>query len=183
MVWARSVDPWSLIRVRTGMKTATFAALVAVATGLFASGCATMPQEGGVAVNLVSIRPLQSSLFETSAELTLRFTNESSRPLALAGSTHRLYVNGTYIGRAVTNEPLTLPQLGTMTQTLTAHVENLALMRKAQELGNVSSVDYKIDSRLHATDAHGGGTLAATSTGQLDLGGLLPVQAAPPRAQ
>lgn len=145
-------------------------------------GCATLPEDGGVAVSLVSIRPVQTSLFETSAELTLRFTNEASRPLTLAGSTHRLYVNGTYVGRAITHEPLTVPQLGTMTQTLTAHLENLALMRKVQAMANVATVGYRIDSRLHTAETQGGGTLAATSSGELDLSGFLPAQPAP-RAQ
>ena len=74
-------------------------ALVAIA-GMFAGGCATVSQEGGVSVSLVGIRPVQTSLFETTAEVTLRFTNESSRALSLAGSTHRLFVNGANIGRA-----------------------------------------------------------------------------------
>jgi hypothetical protein len=137
------------------------------------AGCATLPREGGVAVSLVSVRPVQSSLFESSAELTLRITNESLQPLSLAGSTHRLFLNGTYVGRAVTSERLAVPSLGTMTQTLTAHLENLVLLRKAQELGNVSTVDYRIDSRLIATEESGGGTLSARSTGQLDFSGLM----------
>jgi LEA14-like dessication related protein len=155
---------------------------LALAGGVLLGGCATLPKEGGVAVSLVSLRPVQTSLFETSAELTLRFTNEAPRPVTLAGSTHRLYVNGTYVGRAITHEPLTVPHLGTMTQTVTAHLENLALMKKAQEMTTVTTVGYRIDSRLHTAEAQGGGTMAATSTGELDLSGLLPVQAAP-RAQ
>ena len=164
------------------MKRFRFVALLGGIAGMMV-GCATLSREGGVAVSLVSIRPVQTTLFETSAEVTLRLTNESSRPLALAGSTHKLYVNGTYIGRAVTNERLTVPYLGTTTQMVIAHLENLALMRKAQELGHVPAVDYRIDSRLLATDETGGGTLAATSTGQLDLSGLLPGAPASPRAQ
>lgn len=147
------------------------------------AGCASIQREGGVAVGLVSIRPVQMSLFETSAEIILRFTNESSRPLVLAGSTHRLFVSGSPVGRAITNERLTIPQFGSITQTIPAHLENLALIKKAQELGNASLVDYRVDSRLHATDESGGGTLSATATGQLDLTGLLPAGAAPSRAQ
>jgi len=163
------------------MKRVTFATLVIVGWGIFATGCATAPKEGGVATSLVSILPLQASLFETKAELTLRYTNESSQALPLAGSTHKLYINGTYVGRAVTNEQLTLPELGTVTQTLTAHLENLALMGKAREIGNMSKVDYRIDSRIHV--AGGGGTLRATSTGQVDLSGLITGQEAAPQTK
>jgi LEA14-like dessication related protein len=151
-----------------------YAALLALALAFLLPGCATLSREGGIAVSLVSIRPVETSLFETTAELTLRITNESTQPLALAGSTHRLYLNGTYVGRAVTNEKLSIPKLGTSTQKLTAHLENLALMRKAQELGNVPTVDYRIDSRLLAADEEGGGGFTTTSSGQLDLSGLLP---------
>jgi len=163
------------------MNRVTFDALVVVASGIVAAGCATVSQENGVAASLVSIRPLQASLFETKAELTLRYTNESSRALPLAGSTHKLYINGTYVGRAVTNEQLTLPELGTTTQTMTAHLENLALMGKAREIGNLSTVEYRIDSRMHV--AQGGGTVKATSTGQVDLSGLIPGQAAAPQTK
>jgi hypothetical protein len=148
-----------------------FAALVAV-VGIMTvgAGCATLPRDGGVAVSLVSIVPQQSSLFETSAQLTLRYTNETARPLEFTGSTHRLFVNGTYVGRAVTNERVGVRELGTTTQTITAHLENLALMRKAQELGNVTTVDYRIESQLFTHDARGN-TLGAVATGQLDLSG------------
>ena len=189
MAWERvstGMDPRVAFGVRRGMKRNLPAAVAML--GMMAAllaGCATLSRDGGLAVSLVSIRPLESSLFETSAELTLRFTNEGTIPLALAGSSHRLYLNGAYVGRAVTNQRLTLPQLGTTTQTLTAHLENLALMRKAQELGNVTSVDYRIESRLVAVDEQGGGTFAATAAGQLDFSGLIPggAQPPPPRAQ
>lgn len=138
---------------------------------LMLGGCATLPREGGVDVSLVSVVPQQSSLFETSARLTLRFVNENARPLELAGSTHRLYLNGTYVGRAVTNERLTIPQLGTMTQTMDAHLENLVLMRKAQELGNTSTVEYRIESRLLPVSDER--AIGATATGQLDLSGFV----------
>lgn len=142
-----------------------------VALAVVLGGCATIPREGGVSVSLVSVVPQQSSLFETTARLTLRFINETARPLELAGSTHRIYINGAYVGRAVTNERLTIPQLGTMTQTMDAHLENLALMRKAQELGNATVVEYRIDSRLlPLADER---AIGATATGQLDLSGFI----------
>jgi LEA14-like dessication related protein len=176
-------DPCPAIAVGSSMNKRLTAALVAVGSALLLAGCATVSREGRVAVSLVSVRPVQSSLFETTAELTLRITNETVRPLSLAGSTHRLYLNGTYVGRAVTNEKLRIPHLGTSTQVLNAHLENLVLMRKAQELGNVAAVDYRIDSRLLAAEEEGGGVITTTSTGQLDLSGLLPAQSVQPRAQ
>jgi LEA14-like dessication related protein len=144
------------------------------------AGCASMNRRGGVAVTLVSVAPQQSSLFETTVLLTLRLTNEGVEALPLMGSAHRIHFNGTYVGRAVSDEKVMLPRLGSTTQTVVAHFENLTLMRKAQELGNVPRVEYRIDSQLHVAER--GGTIGATATGQLDLSGLLPQSAAnPPR--
>ena len=177
------MNPGAKTAVGSAMKSWVCLGVLAAATSL-SVGCATIsPDAAGVGMSLVGIRPVQTSLFETSAELTLRFTNESSRPLAISGSTHRLFVNGSYVGRAVTNQPLTIPQLGTMTQTMTAHFENLALMRKMQELGQASAVEYRIDSQLHADEPRGAVTLAAATTGQLDLSGFLPPGTVPSRGQ
>lgn len=155
------------------MKRTWVAGVAAMALFFGWSGCATLPRAGGMAVSLVSIRPVETALLETTAELTLRFTNETTRRFQLDGGSHRLYVNGSYVGRAVTNQTLTVPELGTATQILTAHLGNLALLRTAQELEKSAVVDYRIDSELHLGRESGGGSLAATATGRLDLSGFL----------
>src|SRR5688500_18135504 len=81
------------------------------------SGCATISRSSALSVSVTNVLPTQASLLETSAALTLRFVNEGVEPLKLAGGVHRLYLNGSYVGRAVTNERLTVPALGTVTQT------------------------------------------------------------------
>ena len=138
-----------------------------------------------MSTSLVGLRPVQASLFETTAEMTLRVTNESPQVLVLRGSSHKVYVNDTYIGKAVTNEVLTVQPLSTATQTVPTHLENLALVRKVQELSTAanSTVVYRIESRLFCTDPPGAGTLRATATGQLDLGGFMPGQSGAPTGE
>jgi LEA14-like dessication related protein len=153
--------------------------LAALACGLvtiFVSGCATASNPAAASVSLVGLRPVQAALFETTAELTLRVTNESPQALALRGSSHKIYVNDTYIGKAVSNEPLTVEPLSTGTQTVTAHLDNLALVRKVQELTTASktTVAYRIESRFFVSDEAGGGKVSASATGELDFGGFLP---------
>lgn len=116
------------------------------------------------------MRPLQASLLETTMAFTLRFTNEGTQPLTLVGSSHRLYLNGSYVGRAVSNERVTIPQLGTTTQTVVVYLENLALVRKVAELPNAPKIDYRLESRLHPEGGFGG--IKASATGELDLTGL-----------
>ncbi len=137
-------------------------------------GCASPADTGEVSVSLTNVVPTQASMLETTAALTLRLTNETPQPLTLAGGSHRLYLNGTYVGRAVTNERVTVPQLGTLTQTVTIHLENLALIRKVTELSqtNAPAISYRLESRLHPAEGQGFRSFRATSTGELDLSGL-----------
>ena len=139
-------------------------------------GCATWQRTGGLSVSVTNVLPTQASLLETTAALTLRLSNETPQPLTLVGGTHRLYLNGSYVGRALTNERITVPQLGTLTQTVTVHLENLTLIRKVTELSQTEApaISYRLESRLHPADGQGFGSFRVTSTGELDLRGLAP---------
>jgi LEA14-like dessication related protein len=136
------------------------------------AGCATLSPGPTVAMSVVNVRPLQSTLLETAVELALRLTNESAQPLVFAGSTHKLYLNDTAVGRAVSSERVTVPAFGTATPTVTVYLENLMLLRKATEFSQAPKLAYRLESRLHPADGAGFGDVKATTTGELDLAGL-----------
>jgi LEA14-like dessication related protein len=147
------------------------------------TGCASLGPNRTVIVNVVDVRPAQATLLETTAVLTLRFTNETSEPLQVRGSSHRLFLNGSAVGRGVSNDILTIPPLSTVTQPVTIHLENLTLVRKATELSRaLNAIDYRLESELFAVGAPGGRTLRATSTGQLDLRSLMDATSGPMKA-
>jgi LEA14-like dessication related protein len=135
-------------------------------------GCATLSRPGSVSVTLVDVRPLQASLLESTVAVTLRYTNEAMEPVSLEGSSHRLYLNESYVGRAVSDERVSVPRLGTVTQTVTVHLENLTLMRKAGELAKSPRIGYRLESRLHPAEGQGFGSMKAMATGELDISGL-----------
>lgn len=142
---------------------------------LFGAGCATLSPPAGVSVSVTNIVPTQASLLETSGALTLRFINEHAEPLSFAGGVHRLYLNGSYVGRAVTNERVSVPPLGTVTQTVTIYLENLTLLRKVTELSHAQAprIAYRLDSRLHPVEGGGFRGIATSTAGELDLSGLM----------
>jgi LEA14-like dessication related protein len=155
------------------MHRCLFASLLLI-IGL-AAGCATMTQPAGVSVSVTNLVPIQAAMFETGAALTLRLTNETASPLALIGSAHRLYLNDSYVGRAVSNERLTVQPLSTATQTVTVFMENLALMRKMIELANTNRpiIAYRLESQFHPVEVTRMRTLATTSRGELDLTAIM----------
>lgn len=145
-----------------------------VCSGLLAcfAGCATLAPGPTVGVSVVNLRPLQSTILETGLELTLRLTNESAQPLVLAGSTHKLYLNDSYVGRAVSNERVTVPAFGTATPAVTVYLENLTLLRKATEFAQAPQLTYRLECRLHPADGAAFGDVRARASGELDLAGL-----------
>lgn len=136
------------------------------------AGCSGLSTTESASVNLTHLRPLQASLFETSAEMTVRYANETTEPLTLAGSVHRLYLNGSYVGRAVSNEAVEVAGLSTVTRKVVLHLENLALLRKAQQLRGAKAVDYRLDSILHPAAGSGRPRLRLSSRGEVDLSGF-----------
>jgi LEA14-like dessication related protein len=143
--------------------------------GLFAllAGCATLSPPPSVGVSVVDVRPLESTLLETRVELTLRLTNESAQALAFAGSSHRLYVNDSYVGRAVSGEAVNVPAFGTATPKVTVYLENLTLLRKATEFSQApAKLAYRLESRLHPAAGTLFGDVKVATTGMIDLAGL-----------
>jgi hypothetical protein len=136
------------------------------AAGLLA-GCATLGPAPSVAVSVTSILPRESTLLETSAEVALRLTNESAQPLALAGSSHKVYVNDTLVGRGVSSERVVVPAFGTAAIKVAVHADNLVLLRKAKEFSELPKLAYRLESRLHP--AEGAGDLKTVATGEIDL--------------
>ena len=145
-----------------------------ILSGLIAllAGCVTLSPGPTVGVTVVNLRPLDSTILETSVAVTLRLTNEAAQPLVLAGSTHKLYLNDSYVGRAVSSERVTVPAFGTTTPTVTVYLENLTLLRKATEFSQAPKLAYRLESRLHPAEGAGFGDVKATTTGELDLAGL-----------
>jgi len=154
----------------------SFASVLACVFAIGLGGCATLlAPSHDFSLSVTNLLPTEASLLETTAVLTLRLTNEMPRPVTLVGGVHRLMFNGTYVGRAVTNERITVPQLGTLTQTVTVHLENLTLMRKLAELSRDASptIRYQLDSKLHPAEGEGLRSFDATTRGELDVGELM----------
>jgi LEA14-like dessication related protein len=136
---------------------------------LFLAGCATDLRISGVTISITDIRPLNATVFETQAAVTLRYINESVVPIAVSKSSHKLYFNGSYVGKAVSSEPVGLPSMKTGTQTVTMYIENLALLQKLQGMAGESVISYQIDSVLYVEAGEAYDNVKVRSSGQLDL--------------
>lgn len=145
-----------------------FVAVIALA----GSGCASKYSLGGITVNLVNFQPSGAALLESSGVMTLRYTNENTIPIGLSGSTHKVYLNGSYVGKAVSKQALGLTALSTVTQDVTVNFENLALVKQLASMREQQSASYKVQSTLYLTSGEENLSIKTESTGSVDLRAL-----------
>jgi len=145
--------------------------LFALLTLIFA-GCAGQIFHNSLSVSLVDLKPTDASLLESRGTLTVRYTNESIAPLGYSGSTHKLYLNGRYVGKAVSNTPFGVPPLNSVTQDIPVQFENLALVRQLMEVRDSQVITYTLESVLFQTIDEDNFQIKVRAEGSLDLRAL-----------
>jgi LEA14-like dessication related protein len=154
--------------------------LAASVLALLLAGCGTGGKLGGVNVTVVDVRSAEPALLETKAVVTLRYVNENVVPLGISGSRHKLSINGTAVGQAVSNAAVGLPPLSTATQEVTLLINNLAVVSMLQELSRRPQASYRIESTLFVDAGDDRLDIKTHAEGVVDLSALQGLQA-PPR--
>lgn len=128
------------------------------------TGCTTLrlaPPE----VTLVDLEFTDLTMFETTGEFTVRLANENPEPLTINGGVYRLYLNGIKVGKALSSEAVEVPRLGTATQRVELHVNNVALVSRLVSLMETPILSYQIKSRLFVEGAYGTRRINLENTG------------------
>ena len=159
------------------MKMLRASFLILTVALLVLTGCGGPNRPMGISVSLVNFRPTETALFESRGILTLRYTNESISPLGYSGSSHKLYLNGTYVGKAVSDQPFGVPPVNSVTQDVTIMLENLPLVQQLVAVRDTQTASYRLDSTVFQTVYEEKYEIKLRSQGSVDLRGL--VDAAP----
>ena len=154
------------------MKSLWFKALPVLACLLIAAGCNSHTRLGNILVDITEYRSGQT---DNQAQLTLRYTNENIFPIAIGGTTGKLYFNGEYIGKVEQNNAVGLQQLNTATRTGTLLIENPALLQKIRS-STASKVSYRLESNMRFDVGEEKMKIKTEYSGQIDANSL---QAAP----
>lgn len=145
----------------------------ALLCGLFVSGCQTRFSIGEISVAVVDLRPAGASMMESRAVMTVRYFNENVIPIAFTSTSHKLYLNGTYVGKAVSNDALGLPPASTATQDVVVFFENTQLLNQLAQVGRSGNVSYKLVSTLIYQKGDETERVPAETSGTIDLSSLL----------
>lgn len=144
------------------------------------AGCGGNP---GPSVSLINLRFDEATALETTATFTLRLSNESSQPVEIEGEVHRIYLNGLYLGKGLSDAKVEVPRLGTVTHEVKVYLSNLALVTRLKSIIETKSFEYRIASVFHGKSMFS--RMKSDNIGKLELKDLVPDEMttnAPPAA-
>jgi len=135
-------------------------------------GCTSHGTLGGIAVTVVAVNPAAPPAPETQAVLTLQFANENVASVAMDNSTHRLLLNGTYVGKATTTSPEGLAAMAPLTLKFPVNFENLALVRQLANAAGAKTTSYRLESDMLVVFGDDKIHVKSNEQGTLDLSPL-----------
>ena len=144
---------------------------LALAAALLLCGCG---KSTGPSVNLVSVHFKDATAFETTATFTMRISNDAPEARRFTGSAHKIYLNGLYVGKGLSDSEVEVPRLGTVTQDITVHLNNLALATRIKSVIEAKRFDYRIQSTFYGKTMFS--NLHSETEGKLDLKDFTPTE-------
>jgi len=136
---------------------------------LIASGCSLPAKLGGVVVSLTDYRPAS---VDTQATLTLHFSNENIFPLAIAETSGKLYLNGTYVGHLAIKEAMGVAQLSTTNRNAVLFIENPAYIQQLRTSTTEPAISYRLEISMHVELTETKKKISKVFTGQIDHASL-----------
>jgi len=153
-------------------RAGSFAVLAMALLIMNLSGCQTGGPEIAPDVSLVDLRPGDIKLLESSLVVVVRVTNENPDPFTLTGGVYKLMLNGSYIGKGISDAKTEIPRLSSATQEITIRMDNIALATRIRPLIEAKRFDYRLDSRVYLEGLFGSTSATIVKEGTLDLTGL-----------
>ena len=146
---------------------------------LLAAGCGSAVKLSNVLVDIIEYHPTTS---DTQAKLTLRFTNENVFPIAIAGTTSKLYLNGTYVGKIESSDPVGMPQLSATNRNVVLTIENTALIQQLRSTASTPSISYRLESTMRMQASEEKMKIRNVSNGQINAASLRAEPAITPKS-
>lgn len=142
---------------------------VLLVVAMLLAGCSGSP---GPSVSLVTVKFQKATALETTATFTLRLSNEAPEARQFTGGAHRIYLNGLYVGKGLSDATIDVPRLGTVTQDVTVHLSNLALATRIKAIIENERFDYRIQSTFYRKGLFS--RMNSTAEGRLELKDFTP---------
>ncbi len=107
------------------------------------------------------------------ATASITFANENVIAIGISEAVHKLYLEGTYVGKAFVEEPIGLPQMTSGKQTITFLLEKADFVKQLAAGSSKKSVSYRLVSELRTVSGEDKVEINTSNTGALDLSALV----------
>jgi LEA14-like dessication related protein len=140
-------------RIVTVRKLAPLLTVLAIL--LIPPGCATISQAELPEISIVNLRVADMTLFETTAQFTVRITNANPDPLILEGGSVKVYLAGVKVGKGLISDRIELKALSTDTVELPIYISHLALATRLRTILQSKQLPYRIEGVLWGEPSFG----------------------------
>ncbi len=123
--------------------------LACVVCVLLLGGCASLGDLEKPDVMLVDLRMDDVRVLEATARATMRLDNENLEPLYVEGGVYELFINGSRVGKGLSNAQFQIPGLSSVTRDIEVNLSTLSMARGITSVINSEKIDYRIDSRIY----------------------------------
>ena len=151
------------------MKTASVLLSSLLGVCLLLAGCASPPKATGVTVTVTGFRDADGSP-QNHAIMSLHFASENVNSVGFTSTTHELYLNDRFVGKAENLSPVGLPALGGVNLDVNLVLENPGVVRQILSFADKSP--YRLVTVLHYTDGDDKVQVKVTAEGRVALLGL-----------
>ena len=142
---------------------------IVLCLSLLLGACTTQRAAKNIEVSLVNVQFENATVLETTARFTVRLQNASPEPFLMEGGEHRIYINGRYVGKGLSNTAVVVPRLSSVTQPVEVYLRNLSMASRIKTIIESKSMDYKIKSTLYVRMNDHAKALNVANEGRLDL--------------
>lgn len=134
------------------------------------AGCSALLPVEPPDVTLVNLKFSDLTVFETTGVFTVRISNSNPQPLTIDGGVYRLYLNGLNVGKALSSARIEVPRLGSATDDVTLHINNLAAATRLGQILEGGDLDYRIKAKLFVEGTFGTRRISSVYEGRFSFG-------------
>jgi len=120
---------------------------------------------------LITIIEYSPTTTENKVKMKVHFSNENIFPLAIAGITGKLYLEGNYVGKFEMTNAVGIPQLATTTREVELIIEKPDIIQSLRT-SSAASISYKLDCKLHMEVSEDRSNSHTDSKGQIATASL-----------
>lgn len=145
----------------------------ALITLLVITGCGITNKElAGLAVEVEGIRAFRSSGGETELVATLRYHNETLRPIGIKEMSLKLEINGINVGKILWKKPLGTMSMSSNTQDAIFVIKSDSTAAQIRSALSSGAVNYRLETELTVMSGDDEIYARPNATGSIDVSNL-----------